>query len=92
MTGLVPVIRPNASAFGGVVKLLESSGLAGSVPAWMAGTSPAMTELAVQIRARYGDFADPHSTTISAWPYSTGDPSSTKICVILPARGATISL
>jgi hypothetical protein len=44
MTGLVPVIRPNASAFGDVVKPPEKLGLAGSGAAWMAGTSPAMTE------------------------------------------------
>jgi hypothetical protein len=58
MTGLVPVIH--------VVKLPEIWGLAGSVPAWMAGTSPAMTELAPQTRARNGDFVDAHSMTISA--------------------------
>ena len=40
MTGLVPVIH--------VVKpAAKSFGLAGSGAAWMAGTSPAMTEMAV---------------------------------------------
>jgi hypothetical protein len=39
MTGLVPVIH--------VVLPPESFGLAGTGAAWMAGTSPAMTERAV---------------------------------------------
>ena len=34
----------------------------------------------------------PHSMTISAWPYSTGAPSSIMICVSLPDLCATISL
>jgi hypothetical protein len=46
MIGLVPGIQPNASAFGDVVKPPESFGLAGTGTgtAWMAWTSPAMTE------------------------------------------------
>ena len=47
MTGLVPVMRPNASAFGDVVKPPERFRSAGNGAAWMAGTSPAMTERAV---------------------------------------------
>jgi hypothetical protein len=38
MTGLVPVTH--------VVKLLEILEPAGSIPAWMAGTSPSTTEIA----------------------------------------------
>jgi hypothetical protein len=44
MTGLVPVIH--------VVKLLESLGMAVNGAAWMAGTSPAMTERAVRLPYR----------------------------------------
>src|SRR5580700_9194982 len=33
-----------------------------------------------------------HSTIISGWSYSTGEPSSTKMLTTLPARGATMSL
>jgi hypothetical protein len=40
MTGLVPVIH--------VVELPETLGVAGDGAAWMAGTSPAMTERAVE--------------------------------------------
>jgi hypothetical protein len=47
MTGLSRSYQPNASAFGDVVEPPETFGLAGSGTAWMAGTSPAMTEGAV---------------------------------------------
>ena len=43
MTGLVPVIQPNASAFGDVSELPEMFGVARNGAARMAGTSPAMT-------------------------------------------------
>jgi hypothetical protein len=45
MTGLVPVIRPNAIAFGDVAEPQDVPKLAGSGAASMAGTSPAMTEI-----------------------------------------------
>jgi len=44
MTGFVPVIH--------VVKLLERLGMAVNGAAWMAGTSPAMTERAVRLLYR----------------------------------------
>jgi hypothetical protein len=47
MTGLVPVIQPNASAFDDVVKRPEKLRIGRSGAAWMAGTSPAMTDGAV---------------------------------------------
>ncbi len=36
------------------------------------------------------DFVEHHSTISSGWPYSTGCPSSTRIWITVPARGAGI--
>jgi hypothetical protein len=62
MTGLVPVTRPNASAFGDVVKLPDNFRSAGRGAAWMAETSPAVTERAFR----------PYDETPPPLPVGTG--------------------